>query len=98
MGLEDYVSTNHHLVSAHVGKSGKWWSADLMLGYQTADLTADYEYDDRETIEKVHLELANENPLIIELSAGAQFSIIGIHASVSYAELVSVSVGIGLYF
>jgi len=98
MEVEENVNTNHHLISAHAGKSGKWWSTELMIGYQKADFTANYLFEDGESIEEVHLELSNENPFIIELSAGAKFSILGIHVSASYAELLSASVGIGLYF
>lgn len=98
VGLEENVKSNHHLISAHVGKSGKWWSADLMVGYQKADVTADYLFNDGETIEEVHLKLSNENPFIVELSLGAKFGVIGIHASASYADLLSASLGIGLYF
>ena len=69
-----------------------------MLGYQTADMVANYSFNDGETIEEVHVDLSNENPFILELSVGAKFSIIGIHASASYADLLSASLGIGLYF
>lgn len=98
IGLDDHVSTNHHLISAHVGKSGKWWSADLMMGFQQSSVTADYLFNNGESIEEVHLELSNENPFILEISAGARFSAIGIHASASYAALLSASLGIGLFF
>ncbi|HZV70851.1 MAG TPA: DUF6588 family protein [Saprospiraceae bacterium] len=98
MKLEEHVNTNHHLISAHIGKSGKWWSTELMLGYQTADMEANYSFNDGERIEEVHVELTNENPFIMELTVGAKFSIIGIHASASYADLLSASLGIGLYF
>lgn len=96
--LEDNIISNHHLVSAHVGKTGKWWSAGLMVGYQQTDFTADYLFDHGDSIEEVHMELSNENPFIVELTAGVKLGIIGIHTSASYAELFSASVGIGLYF
>ena len=60
--------------------------------------TADYLFDHGDSIEEVHMELSNDNPFIVELNAGVKFGIIGIHASASYANLLSASVGIGLYF
>jgi|SRR5687767_12539127 len=96
--LDEQIVTNHNLVSAHIGKSGKWWSADLMLGYQKANMEANYTFTDGENFEEVHLELSNDNPYIIELSLGAKFSVIGINVSASYADLLSASLGIGLYF
>lgn len=96
--LEENIKSNHHLISAHAGKTGKWWSAGLMLGYQRTDFTADYLFDHGDSIEEVHMELSNANPFIVELNAGVKFGIIGITTSASYANLLSASVGIGLYF
>jgi len=94
-----WVNTNHHLFSAHVGKSGKRWSSQLMIGYQIANMDVNYTYDDGETTEEeVNLNLTNDNPFIFELSLGMKLAFIGFHASASYADLLSASVGLGLYF
>lgn len=94
----DYVKSSHHLISVCAGKSGKLWSSQLMLGYQTTSMKANYTFDDGSGPEEVNLNLTNDNPFIAELSLGFKFSIIGIHASASYADLLSASLGLGLYF
>ncbi len=94
----DYVQTDHHLFSAHIGKSAKKWSGHLMFGFQASDMELNYTYDDGETIEEVNLNLVNDNPFIAELSLGLKLGIIGFQASASYANLLSASVGVGLYF
>jgi len=69
-----------------------------MLGYQTSNMDVNYTYDDGETTEEVNLNLTNDNPFIFELSLGMKLAFIGFHASASYADLLSASVGLGLYF
>ncbi len=87
-----------HLISAHLGKSGKFFSGQLMVGYQTSDSDVHYMYDDGDNEYNVDLFLKNENPWIMETSAGLRLGPVFASGAMSYVRHISVSAGAGLFF
>lgn len=94
----DYLESDHHLISAHIGKSGRIFSGQFMVGYQTSDSDIHYIYDEGDTETEVNLNLTNKNPFIIEAGFGARLGPVMASTSVSWSEHVAVSVGAGLFF
>ncbi len=94
----DYLNSDQHLVSAHVGKSGPVLSGQLMLGYQTSDSDIHYMFNDDGTETEVNLNLTNQNPFIMEAGVGVKLGPVLASTSVSWSEHVAASLGLGLAF
>lgn len=94
----DYLDSDQHLFSVHLGKSGKFFSGQLMAGYQTSGSAIHYTYVDGEEEYDVDLFMQNENTFIIEASAGLRLGPLFACSSISYAQHVSLSAGFGLFF
>jgi hypothetical protein len=94
----DYLDSDQHLISVHLGKSGKFFSGQLMAGYQTSGSAIHYTYEDGEDQYDVDLFMKNENTFIIEASAGLKLGPLFACSAISYAQHVSVSAGFGLFF
>lgn len=94
----DYLESDHHLVSAHVGKSGKFFSGQLMVGYQTSGSDIHYTYEDGDESYDVDLFMKNENNVIMEVSAGVKLGPLFFCSAVSYSQHLSLSGGFGLTF
>ncbi len=94
----DYLDSDQHLFSVHLGKSGKFFSGQLMAGYQTSSTSIHYIYEDGEDQYDVDLFLKNENTFIIEASAGLKLGPFFVSSAISYAQHISVSAGFGLFF
>lgn len=94
----DYLNSDQHLVSAHVGKTGQIFSGQFMVGYQVSDSDIHYIYDDGDTETEVNLNLQNRNPFIMEAGLGVKLGPVMASGSVSYSEHVAVSAGVGLFF
>ena len=94
----DYLDSDQHLVSAHLGKAGKFFSGQLMVGYQTSGSAIQYTYEDEDETYDVDLFLKNGNNLIMEASAGLKLGPLFICSAVSYSQHLSVSGGFGLTF
>ncbi|HSF90458.1 MAG TPA: DUF6588 family protein [Saprospiraceae bacterium] len=94
----DYLDSDQHLVSVHAGKSGKFFSGQLMLGYQTSGSAIHYTYEDGDETYDVDLFMKNQNNLIMEASAGLKLGPLFICSAVSYSQHLSVSGGFGLTF
>lgn len=93
-----YLESDQHLLSVHLGKSGKFFSGQLMAGYQTSATAIHYTYEDGEEQYDVDLSMENENRFIIEASAGLKLGPFFACSAISYAQHVSVSAGFGLFF
>lgn len=96
---DQYLDSDQHLLSAHLGKSGKIFSGQLMLGYQASDSDIHYIYDEGGVNEtEVNLNLQNQNPFIMEAGMGAKLGPVMANASISYSEHIAAALGIGLSF
>lgn len=94
----DYLMSDQHLVSLHVGKSGKFFSGQLMVGYQMSGTDIHYTYEDGDQSYDVDLFMKNENNVILEASAGLSLGPLFVCGALSYAQHMSVSAGFGLSF
>lgn len=94
----DYLVSDQHLVSVHAGKSGKFFSGQLMVGYQTSGSDIHYTYEDGDETYDVDLFMKNQNNLIMEASAGLKLGPLFFCSAVSYSQHLSVSGGFGLTF
>ena len=94
----DYLNSDQHLVSAHVGKSGKILSGQFSVGYQASNSDLHYMYDDGEMQREVNLTLTNNNPFIMEAGLGVKLGPVMASSSISYSEHVAVAAGLGLFF
>jgi hypothetical protein len=95
---DDHINSNLHLASAYLGKSGKWWSAQLMLGYQTSQTAIRYDFTQNEELKHAKVDLTNENHFIAELSASLKLSIFHLQAGLGYSGPVTFSGAIGFRF
>jgi len=93
-----YLDSDQHLFSVHVGKSGKFFSGQLMAGYQTSGTSIHYTFMDGEEEYDVDLFMQNENTFIIEASGGLRLGPLFATSAISYAKHVSISAGFGLFF
>jgi hypothetical protein len=93
-----YVTTNQHLVSAIIGKSGKFFDGHLSIGYQAATHNLQYLYEDPDVTYNVDLDMKNSNPYIVEAGLGMHLGPIMVNGSVSYAKFYSFALGAGLIF
>ena len=94
----DYLESDQHLVSGHVGKAGRILSGQFMLGYQMSDSDLHYTYDDGDMQTDVDLNLKNENPFIMEAGLGVKLGPVLASGAVSYSNHVAVAAGLGLTF
>ena len=94
----DYLNSDQHLVSAHVGKSGRILSGQFSVGYQTSDSDIHYTYDDGDTETDVNLNLTNQNSFIMEAGLGVKLGPVMASTSVSYSEHVALAAGVGVFF
>lgn len=94
----EYLNNDQHLISAHVGRSGKILSGQFSLGYQMSDSDLHYTYDDGGTATEVNLSLTNQNPFIMEAGLGVKLGPVMASTAVSYSEHVALSAGLGLFF
>ena len=93
-----YLDSDQHLVSAHIGKSSKYFSGQFMVGYQTSGSEVHYTYTDVDGSYDVDLFVENQNNWIFEASAGLKLGNIFVCSALSYARHMSLSVGAGLSF
>ena len=93
-----YLDSDQHLISSHIGKSGKYFSGQLMAGYQTSGSAIHYTYTDEDGPYDVDLFLENNNNWIFEASIGLRLGNVFICSALSYARHISLSVGAGLTF
>ncbi len=95
---DPYIDTKMHLASLHIGKSGSWWSSQLMLGYQdaTTDLTYSYLQDDQQKTKNISLGI--ENHFVAELSASLKLWLLNIHGAFNYSGPLTGSIGLSLDF
>ncbi len=94
----DYLDSDQHLISVHLGKSGKFFSGQLMVGYQTSGSAIHYTYEDGDETYDVDLFIKNQNNLIMEASAGLKLGPLFFCSAISYSQHLSVSGGFGLAF
>lgn len=94
----DYIVSDQHLVSAHIGKSGPVFSGQLMVGYQASNSDLHYIYDDGDTETEVDINLRNQNPFIMEAGLGVKLGPVMANGAISYSEHVAVAAGLGLFF
>jgi hypothetical protein len=94
----DYLDSDQHLVSAHVGKSGKIFSGQLMVGYQTSDTDIHYTYVDGTDEYHVNLLMSNENPWIVEANAGLKLGPVYGSAAISVSPHLTAVLGAGVFF
>jgi len=93
-----YLNSDQNLFSAHIGKSGKFASGQLMIGYQTSKSHIHYDYLDGETQYHVNLDLNNHNPWIMEASAALRLGPVFATGAISYADHVTFVASAGLFF
>jgi hypothetical protein len=94
----EYLDSDQHLVSVHLGKAGKFFSGQVMLGYQTSGSDIHYTYEDGDESYDVDLFIKNQNNLIMEASAGLRLGPLFICSAISYSQHLSLSGGFGLTF
>lgn len=95
---DPYIDVQSHLISAFIGKSGKWWSVHLMGAYQKAEAEVKIDYVEDELPKTKIWNLQNDQNIAVELTGAVRLSIFNIHASLMYSGPVSAAVGIGLQF
>lgn len=93
-----YINSKLNLAAAYIGKSGKWWSSQLMLGYQQSSTNIRYTFDQGDQIKNINITLNNKNKFIAELSAAAKLWILIFHGAISYSGPVTISAGAGFWF
>jgi hypothetical protein len=93
-----YVTSNQHLISAIVGKSGKMLSAHVSIGYQVAMHNLQYMYQDSDIMYNVNLDMENSNPYIVEGGVGLRAGPIMVNGAISYAGFYTFALGVGLIF
>jgi len=94
----DYLDSDQHLMSIHAGKAGKFFSGQLMVGYQTSASAIHYTYEDGDETYDIDLFMKNKNNLILEASAGLKLGPLFVSSAISYSQHLSVSAGFGLSF
>ena len=94
----DYLNSDQQLISAHIGKSSKYFSGQFMVGYQTSGSEIHYTYTDEDGPYNVDLVFENNNHWIYEASVGVRLGNVFICSAISYARHVSLSLGAGLSF
>ncbi|MEP7323526.1 MAG: DUF6588 family protein [Saprospiraceae bacterium] len=94
----DEISIQSHLPSLWLGKAGKNFSGQVMLGYQISNATINYTYKEGNTTENVLLNLKNKSPFMAEVSAGVKLGFLIIHAAVSYSGPLTGAGGITFKF
>ena len=94
----DYLDSDQHLFSAHVGKSGRILSGQFMVGYQTSESDIHYMFDDGDDQTEVNLNVTNQNPFIMEAGLGVKLGPVMASSAISYSEHVAASLGLGLFF
>lgn len=93
-----YVTSNQHLFSAIIGKSGKMLDAHLSVGYQAAMHNLRYMYQDTDVMYNVNLDMKNSNPYIVEGGVGLRLGPVMVNGSVSYAGFYTFALGAGFIF
>jgi hypothetical protein len=93
-----YLDSDQQLISVHLGKSGKFFSGQIMAGYQTSDSALHYTYDNDGDPINVDLSIQNKNNLIFEASAGLRLGLIYLCGAISYAQHPSISAGFAIGF
>ena len=93
-----YVTSNQHLISAIIGKSGKMLDAHIGIGYQVAMHNLQYMYQDSDFMYNVNLDMTNSNPYIVEGGVGLHLGPFMVNGAVSYAKFYTFSLGAGLFF
>ena len=94
----DEISITSHLPSIWLGKSGKHFSAQLMLGYQILNGKINYTYVEGNTSEPIELNLKNDVPYMAEISMGVKLGVVIIHAAANYSGPVAGAAGITFKF
>lgn len=93
-----YINSQVHLGSVYLGKSGTWWSTQLMLGYQSSRTQIQYSFTQNEEVKHINLTLNNKYSFIAELSAALKIWILNLHGSISYSGPVTAAAGLGFQF
>ncbi len=91
---DPYIDIKNHLATAHLGKSGRNWSAQLILGYQQATTDIKYTYLQNDELKTKELKLTNKNHFIGELSGALKLSIIKLHAAINYSGPLTIAAGL----
>lgn len=94
----DEISLTSHLPSVWLGKAGKHFSAQAMLGYQILNGKINYTYVDGTTSEQIALNLKNDVPYMAEISLGVKLGVLIIHAAANYSGPVTGAAGITFKF
>ncbi|MBK8955033.1 MAG: hypothetical protein IPM34_05690 [Saprospiraceae bacterium] len=95
---DPYLTHNAHLMSLHVGKSGKFWSAQLIGAVQSASTDIEYQYTRNSETKVNKINLTNKQALAVELSAALRLAFINVHSSIQYSGSVTAAAGISLQF
>ncbi len=95
---DPYIDSKLHLASAYLGKSGKWWSSHIMLGYQTSTTKIRYSFTTNEEVKNVSIDLNNKYSFVAELSGAIKLWIITVHGALTYSGPITATAGIGLRF
>jgi len=94
----DEISITSHLPSAWIGKTGKHFSAQLMLGYQILNGKINYTYSEGTASEPISLNLKNDIPYMAEISLGLKLGFVIIHAAANYSGPITGAAGITFKF
>jgi hypothetical protein len=94
LDVGDEVSITTHLPSLWIGKAGKHFSGQLMMGYQITDGKINYTYREGSNSEHVLLNLKNKTPYLAEISLGLKLGFVIIHTAVSYSGPLTGAAGI----
>lgn len=91
-----YMQGQNQLISAYLGKSGKWWSSQISLAYQTSKTKFQYSFNEENNQKTYTVDVKGKYPVLVELSAALKLWLVNLHAAVSYNGPVTVSLGLGI--
>jgi hypothetical protein len=95
---DTYLNSEQHVLSAQLGKSGKFLSGFIGAGYQVSSTDLHYIYDDGENQYPVDLTLENKNHWLFEAGLGFRMGPVFASGVVSYAGHPSAAIGAGMQF
>lgn len=89
-----YVLNKNHFVAGHIGKSSKWWSTQLTLGYLNSMTDYEYSYVDDDITKTYHESVQGRFPFLAELNGSLHLWIITLSGAVAYNGPFSASLGL----
>ena len=93
-----HVFGTYHLIAAHVGNSGKWWTSLFTIGYQYVENRFEYTTNESEGIVSHIVNVNGKSPFFAEIMGGVKLWIFNVRGAVSYSGPYTTSLGINFSF